>query len=33
MARNAYKALPDTFLEWITAEEPAGEPEERMAAE
>ena len=32
-AKAAYKALPDTFLEWITAEEPAGEPEERMAAE
>ena len=28
-AKAAYKALPDTFLEWIAAEE----PEERMAAE
>ncbi len=28
-AKAAYKALPDTFFEWIAAED----PEERMAAE
>ncbi len=28
-AKAAYKALPETFLEWIAAEE----PEERLAAE